>query len=425
MSLSKDPTLLQPPAIDAPEPTKKVGPRFLIAYGLMYFGLMLAVMMPGLFSLPYKIGLIAPDSKVAVLGGIAAVGAVVGLFAGPAAGVLSDRTRTRFGRRRPWILAGLVLGTAGATVVALAPSVAVLLAGWVIVSVGSASLIAAVSPVLVEQVPESQRGTVSAIAGVATQLAGVLAYTAGGLLTGDVFLLFLAPLALLALVSLVYVFVVPDPLVDAPIVRLSETFRLMVFNPRKHKDFAWLWLGKVMMQIALAFLATFQLYFLLDRLGFTAEEAGGKLALVGGIGILVTMTFAVVSGMLSDRIRRRKPFVIGSTLLAATGLVLLAFTDGYGLFFAAVLFILGGAGMFGSSDVALASDLVPEPEHAGRWMSIYQTSATLSAAIAPLLGAAVLAIGSPTSSNYTALFLVGAVATLGTAAATMAIRGAR
>jgi MFS family permease len=406
-------------------PVGRVGARFFVTYGLMYFGLMLAVMMPGFFSLPYKIGLIAPDDRVVVLGGISAIGAVVGLIAGPAAGVLSDRTATRIGRRRPWLFAGILIGALGATVVALAPTVPVLLAGWLVVSVGGAFLIAAISPVLVEQVPESQRGTASAIAGVGTQLAGVVAFSVGGLLTGNIFLLFLAPLVLLALVSVAYVLVVPDPLVILPATRVRDAFRLMVFNPYAHKDFAWLWLGKVLMQLALAFLSTFQLYFVLDRLGFTAEEAGGKLALVGGIGILVTMTFAVVSGTLSDRLRRRKPFILASTGLAAAGMVLLAFTDGYGLFFAGVMCILGGAGMFGSSDVALASELVPEPDHAGRWMSIYHTSATLSAAIAPLLGALVLGIGSSNNTNYTALFLVGAVVALGTAATTLAIKGAR
>ena len=86
-----------PPA--APEPEKKVGGLFLTLFGLVNFGLYLTVMMPALFSLPYKVGVLAPDDKVALLGVVATVGAVVGLIAGPVAGVLSDRTRTRIGRR--------------------------------------------------------------------------------------------------------------------------------------------------------------------------------------------------------------------------------------------------------------------------------------------------------------------------------------
>lgn len=406
-------------------PGEKVGAGFLIVFGLVNFGLYLTVMMPALFSLPYKVQLLAPDNKALVLGLVAAIGAVVSLIAGPMAGVLSDRTRTRWGRRRPWLIGGIIVVLVGSTVVALAPSVPVLILGWIVVCIGGSGPAAAITPVVAEQVPEAQRGSVGAIVGVATQLAGVLGYTIGGLLTWNIVVLFVAPIIVFAILAVVYMLVVPDPLVPLPHTTIRQTFRLMVFNPRKHRDFSLVWLGKFLMQMALAFLTTYQLYFLADRLGFTAEEAGQKLALVGGIGILVTMTFAIVSGTLSDKLKRRKAFIFTASILSATGLTLMAFTDGFGLFFAAVLFILGAAGTFGAVDVAMASDLVPDREQAGRWMTIYNLAATLPGALAPLLGAGLLLIGSPTGTNYTALFLVGAVITLGTGVVTAFVKGVR
>ena len=112
-------------------------------------------------------------------------------------------------------------------------------------------------------------------------------------------------------------------------------------------------------------------------------------------------------------------------MLAAIGMGLMAFTDGFGLFFAAVMFILGSAGMFGSVDVAMASDLVPDREQAGKWMTTYNLAATLSTALAPLIGAGLLAIASADSPNYTALFLAGAVIALGTGISTVLIKGVR
>jgi MFS family permease len=356
---------------------------------------------------------------------VAAIGAVVSLIAGPMAGVLSDRTRTRWGRRRPWLIGGIIVVLLGSTVVALAGSVPVLILGWIIVCIGGSGPAAAITPVVAEQVPEAQRGSVGAIVGVATQLAGVLGYTIGGLLTWNIVVLFVAPIIVFAVLAVVYMVIVPDPLVPLPHTTIRQTFRLMVFNPRRHRDFSLVWLGKFLMQMALAFLTTYQLYFLADRLGFTAEEAGQKLALVGGIGILVTMTFAVVSGTLSDKLKRRKAFIFTASILSATGLTLMAFADGFGLFFAAVLFILGAAGTFGAVDVAMASDLVPDREQAGRWMTIYNLAATLPGALAPLLGAALLLVGSPTGTNYTALFLAGALITLGTGVVTAFIKGVR
>lgn len=408
-----------------PDPVKRVSAGFIVVFGLLNFGLYLTVMMPALFSLPYKIGVLSPDGKAGLLGIVATVGAVVGLVAGPIAGVLSDRTRTRWGRRRPWLIGGILVLATGSTIVALADSIPMLLAGWGIVSLGGAANAAAITPIVAERVPEAQRGILGAIVGVATQLAGVLGYTIGGLLTSNLLLMFLVPVIALAVFGALFMIIIPEPDVELPRTTIAQTFRLLFFNPRKHRDFSLVWLGKLFMQTALAFLTTYQLYFLLDRLGFTAEQAGSQLALVGGLGILITMTFAVVSGTLSDRLKRRKAFIYGASGLTAVGLALMAFADGFGLFFAAVLCILGAAGMFGAVDVAMASDLVPERDQAGRWMSIYNLAATLSTAIAPVIGAALLAIGPSAGGNYTALFLTGAALSVGVGVTTALVKGVR
>lgn len=410
------------PSADAPT---KVSGLFLTLFGLMNFGLYFTVMMPALFSLPYKVQLLAPDDKAVTLGLVTAIGAVVSLIAGPLAGVLSDHTRSRWGRRRPWLIGGIT-GTLVATIgVALAPNVPTLILAWALVCLAGSGTAAAITPVVAERVPEPQRGTVGAIVGVATQLAGVFGYTIGGMLTGNLVLLFTLPVIVLAVFALIFTFVYPDSTAPIAHTTVRETFGLLLFNPRKHPDFSLVWVGKFLMQTALAFLTTYQLYFLADRLGFTAEEAGQKLALVGGLGILVTMSFAVGSGLLSDKIRRRRVFVITASVLTATGLTLMAFTDGFGLFFAAVMFVLGAAGMFGATDVAMASDLVPDREQAGRWMAIYNLAATLPSAVAPLIGSSLLLLGDPAGGNYTAMFLTGAVIALGTGVTTFFVRGVR
>ena len=427
MALNDDTTFTASPLSEtsAVQPQQRVGAKFLTVYGLVNFGFYLTVMMPALFSLPYKVQLLMPDSKALAMGIVAAVGAVVGLFAGPAAGVLSDRTHSRWGRRRPWLMGGLLVVLAGSVIVALSGTFLVLIVGWVVVSVGGSACAAAITPVVAEHVPEAQRGTVSAIVGVATQIGGVLGYTIGGMLTGSLLLLFVTPVLVFVVLAVIYMVAVPEPLVALPTTTIGQTFRLMIFNPARHRDFSLVWAGKFLMQTSLAFLTTYQLYFLSDRLGFTAAQAGQKLALVGGIGILVTMTFAIVSGTLSDRFKRRKAFVASASVLSAIGLALMAYTTGFGMFFAAVMCVVGSAGMFGAVDVAMAGDLVPDRSQAGRWMTIYNLAASLPSAVAPLIGSAVLLIGSTVGGNYTALFLVGAVVAMGTGVVTLLVRGVR
>jgi MFS family permease len=418
-----------PEAVDSTAPAaaapRKVSGLFLALFGLLNFGFYLTVMMPALFSLPYKAQLLTPDSKAVTLGLVTAIGAIISIVCGPIAGVLSDHTRSKWGRRRPWLLSGIVVALVGAFGVALAPNVALLIIAWCIVCLGNAIAGAGITPVVAERVPEVQRGTVGAIVGVATQLSGVMGYSIGGLLTGNLVLLFVLPVVTLGVFALLYSLVYRDSVAPIQQTTVAHAFRAMLFNPRKYPDFSLVWLGKFLMQTGLAFLTTYQLYYLADRLGFSAEEAGQKLALVGGIGILVTMGFAVGSGMLSDKLRRRRVFVISAALLTAVGLLLMALADGFGLFFAAVMFVLGAAGMFGSVDVAMASDLVPDKEQAGRWMTIYNLGGALPTAIAPLIGSSLLLLGDPAGGNYTALFLAGAVIALGTALTTFFVRGVR
>ncbi len=67
----------------------------------------------GALLLPFQIGLLDPANKVAILSFFTSVTVLIALFANPLAGALSDRTASRFGRRRPWILVGGLLTAVG------------------------------------------------------------------------------------------------------------------------------------------------------------------------------------------------------------------------------------------------------------------------------------------------------------------------
>lgn len=392
---------------------KRVSRLFLFTYTVANFGLSLATLMPALFTLAYKMQIIAPESKAASLGIVISIGAVVTFISTPVVGVLSDRTTSKFGRRRPWMVVGIVAVAAGSTLIAVAASVGLVIIGWCLVTFGLASLQAAIGPVIAEQVPDEQRGKAGALTGVAIQLAGVAGSLVGALLIDNMLLMFLLPAIILAVVSVAYFLVIPDrPAVypeGAPRPSIGKSLAMLVFNPLKHRDFSLVWIGKLLFQMAMAILSTYQLYFVMERLGFTPEEAGTQLAAVGGIGILVTTGMAVLGGVISDRLRRRKPFIYAVAALAATGFVLLAFTSSLPLYIAGSLFILAAAGIFGSVDLALVADVLPDKQDgAGRWMGIYHTSTSIANATTPILAAVLLSIGSPTGSNYTVLFFVAA-----------------
>jgi MFS family permease len=150
-----------------PPAAHRVGRGFIALYALAYMSTSLLFVAPLLVSLPLKVSSLvgikqAPDSLALVAG----VGALLAMVGNPLFGKMSDRTGSRWGMRRPWMVTGLAGGSIGILVVALAPSIPVVLAGWCIAQLSFNALLAAMVAVLPDQVPSGQRGLVSGVLGV-------------------------------------------------------------------------------------------------------------------------------------------------------------------------------------------------------------------------------------------------------------------
>ena len=128
-------------------------------YTLAYMSTSLLFIAPLLVTLALKVNSLvgieqAPDSLALVAG----IGALVAMVGNPVFGKMSDRTASQAGMRRPWMVIGLVGGSLGIPIVALAPSIPVVLAGWCIAQLLYNALLAAMVAVLPDQVPVVQRG---------------------------------------------------------------------------------------------------------------------------------------------------------------------------------------------------------------------------------------------------------------------------
>ncbi|HJV14264.1 MAG TPA: MFS transporter, partial [Propionibacteriaceae bacterium] len=143
----------QAPAEAAPEPespaVRRVGLGFISLYTLAYLGTVLVLIAPLLVTLALKVnslvGIEQAPSSLAVVTGI---GALVAMVGNPFFGRLSDRTSSRLGMRRPWMVIGLVGGIFGILVVALAPNIPVVVLGWCTAQLLFNALLAAMVAVL-------------------------------------------------------------------------------------------------------------------------------------------------------------------------------------------------------------------------------------------------------------------------------------
>ena len=152
----------------------RVGWGFISLYTLAYMSTCLVFLAPVLVTLALKVNSLVGIAKAPnSLALVTSVGALLSIVGNPFFGRMSDRTSSSFGMRRPWMLIGLVGGSVGILIVALAPNIGVVLLGWCIAQLMFNALLASLVAVLPDQVPVAQRGAVSGVLGICLPLASV------------------------------------------------------------------------------------------------------------------------------------------------------------------------------------------------------------------------------------------------------------
>ncbi|WP_156221949.1 MFS transporter [Pseudactinotalea suaedae] len=367
---------------------------------------------------------IAPDSKEYVVGLVTAAGAVAATLGNPLAGALSDRTRSRFGRRWPWVLGGSVVAVLGLVTLSQTASVALMVVGWVVTQLGLNAIYAGITASVADQVPVRRRGEVGGWLGMAQTLGLVLgtavAVMAGGVTAGY-----------LACAGLALVLVVPFLLGrrDLRLVGAVPAFRLGAFlarfwvSPRTHPDFGWAWLTRWLVNLGNAIGTLYLLFYLQDAVGL-ADPAAGVLTLVGVYALCVVAT-AVLSGRWSDRVGRRKPFVALSAVLSGLGAGVLALSQTWpGAIVGAAIFGVA-YGVFLSVDFALVTQVLPSSGDAARDLGVINIAAALPQVVAPVLAAPLVAAFASVNAGYAALYALSAAVSILGGVLVGRIRGVR
>ena len=147
------------------EPTRRVGSGWIAAFATAWLGIWMAQLTPVQLLLPAQIDAeLHPDDwidSVVAFGMISGIAAIATIIAYPLTGALSDRTTSRFGRRRPWILIGALVFALSLVVLGLQTQIWAIGAAWIAASIGFCIMTAAITATISDQVPVGQRGFVS------------------------------------------------------------------------------------------------------------------------------------------------------------------------------------------------------------------------------------------------------------------------
>lgn len=399
---------------------------FIGLYALGYTGTWLALLTPILVSLALRLRQLAPASATHDLALVLSIGAIFAIVSNPVFGHLSDRTRSRLGRRRPWLIGGMACGTLALWMTASGETVAVVLIGWCLAQVAFNAVLSSMVAILPDQVPEHQRGTVSGVIAVCLPLGQALGTLLVSGVSDSTVLTFLLPAALGCAAVLTFAWYLPDrPLEAAAPARRTFGAALRAFwiDPREYPDFAWACLSRFLLSTGSAFIMTWQPYYLIENLGFGVGEIAGRVSHAVIIQTSLMVVFGLASGRLSDATRRRKVFVISGGALYATGLWLIAGAHSYDAFVTGMATVGIGHGMYFGTDLALVTGVLrSRPFASGRDLGLLNVANTLPQSITPALGTLLL---PGAGGDYTTLFVVAGCAALMSSFAILPLRTVR
>jgi MFS family permease len=392
------------------------------------FGVFLALLTPVMVSMAFKISRIDPVTTEASLGLVMGVGAAFALVANPLVGRLSDRTTSSWGMRRPWILGGAIVGLGGFVLIGVATSIWVVLLAWCLVQAAMNAVLAAANATLPDQVPATSRGKVSGLVGITTPI-GILAGSfIVNFLPGD-FERFVVPGVIALVLVIVFVLILKDRrLAQKPAERftIGTFFGSFVFNPRKHPDFGWTWLTKFFVMFGYAGIATFLPLYLVTRFGLDEQGAVSTILLANLASMAAMAISSPLGGYLSDRIGKRRPFVAIAGLVMVVGLVILAVAPSVEIVIVAQAIIGLGAGSFLSVDLALATEVLPNPDDVAKDLGVLNIANALPQSIAPAIAPGIIAIGAATPlGGYPTWYLFGALVALAGAVLVYRIKGVK
>ncbi|MST64341.1 MFS transporter [Schaalia hyovaginalis] len=396
-------------APDTHQPMAK-GTMFRFGTGFFLISLLWAIGLSIIASvlLPQRLKDLGVANPDALLGSINAITAIVSLVSNLLFGNFSDRTRSRFGKRTPWIVLGGILGGIALFGVGVLGDPTLLTLDYCLCMVGLNMMLAPAVAVLSDRVPESIRGTMSTFWGVGASIGYPLGAIIGSsFITGGSAEIsgFVLGGVLMGVSGIIAVAVWPREAASsgsAATGGLSDMLRSFTPPTKGASDFYKAFFGRFTMLISYQMINAYQLYIIQDYLHLSAGEVAATVAVTNSIILVTSLLGGFLGGPISDLLRRRKVPVVLASLCFAIGVAMpWIFPSTLGMYLFAAIAGFGYA-VYSSVDQALNVDVLPDPETAGKDLGILNMSTTFGQMCGPLITSFIVT----STGNYALVFPV-------------------
>lgn len=347
-------------------------------------------------------------ASTTIFGYVNAATAVASLIANLLFGNLSDRTRSRFGRRTPWIFWGAIL--AGVTLFLIGLSNNPWMIGFIycVCMFGLNMMLAPVIATLSDRVPNDMRATMSAF-----YSAGNTVGTSLGTLIGAKFIAIQIPgfamagiLMGIAGVATIIVWPREKSSKDLPPVKGGFKEFMASFRPPMHnaRDFWLAFTGRTLLIFSYYMILNYQLYILESYIGQSKSAAAATISIMSVVTMIVALIGSLTSGAISDKLGRRKlPVNVASLLLVIGYLLPWVMKTSFSMILFAGFAGLGYA-VYGAVDQALNVDVLPNQAEAGKDLGILNIATTLGQTAGPIVTSLLVGI-----AGYNLVFPVAIV----------------
>ncbi|WAM37647.1 MFS transporter [Leuconostoc pseudomesenteroides] len=367
----------------------------------------------GLF-LPKMIQELDAANKVSLLALFSTMGMIVAALSGMVAGNLSDKTRSRFGSRTPWMIGGAFIFMLMLIAASFANSVWSLLVFWMI-SQSALNFIIGPMVAWIDFAPENGRGTASsAYGGLGMALGNNGFNIVGALFLGQYRLGFIIFGIITLIGTVIAVIIVHEPSnLNEPVEKTKKENRsfkeLLVMFPswKIGRDYYLALMGKFFQGIGNFAITGYLLYIMTDFFHKNTTGTQGSIQTINSIMLVCAILMGLLAGPFADKFKLLKLPVAFSTLFLAVGAVSMLFIKNeFGIVLYAVMAGLG-MGIWNSLDNLLNLEVIPDRQRVAFFLGVYNLGNTLTQAVAPIIAAMVIPL-----FGYSSLFIVSLILSL-------------